>query len=60
MTIFKHKETGHLYTITRNISGTCVCGKCVSGYTATEYPRGMFARAMNLSTLDEFEAVGER
>lgn len=58
MTIFKHRESGRLYTITRNLVGPCVCGQCCGKYTATEYPRGMFPSSFEVRSLDDFEKVG--
>lgn len=59
MKVFRHKS-GKFYTITRNLVGPCICGKCYSKYTAIESPRGLSPSILHISALDDFEEVGER
>lgn len=55
MTIFKHKITGKLYTITERLKGGCMCGKCLPRYEATSYPKNAVPHIItNLKSLDQF------
>lgn len=57
MTIFS--KDGILYTITRNLFGRCMCGKCCGKYTATEYNRP-HPKDIQEFDIKDYKPIGER